>query len=101
MKKPIVDFPGYYAHTNGTISNGMFILRQRKSNAGYARVGLRLNGKTKEMLVHRLVAQCFIENPKNKPIVNHLDTNKQNNAVENLEWCTYKENSAHYYKNRT
>ena len=62
---------------------------------GYNLVGLYKNGKQKMFGVHRLVAQAFIDNPLNLPIVNHKDGNKRNNAVSNLEWCTQKENVAH------
>lgn len=68
------------------------IVSQRKNNKGYMRVDLHKDGKYKSYLVHRLVALTFIPNPENKPEVNHLDENKENNCVENLEWTTYKEN---------
>lgn len=62
---------------------------------GYNLVGLYKDGKQKMFVVHRLVAQAFIDNPLNLPVVNHKDGNKRNNTVENLEWCTQKENVAH------
>lgn len=65
----------------------------RYSNKGYARVTLYPSGKTYS--VHRLVADAFIENPKNLPSVNHKDGNKKNNKLSNLEWCTPKQNTRH------
>lgn len=66
---------------------------------GYHEVLLSENGKTKNYLVHRLIAKTFIKNPDNKPFVNHKDGNKLNNSIENLEWCTRSENTTHSYKN--
>ena len=60
---------------------------------GYNEVHLHKDNKTKIYKVHRLVAQTFIENPNNLPCVNHIDENKTNNNVNNLEWCTYKYNN--------
>jgi hypothetical protein len=65
------------------------------STGGYCRVYLCKDGKHHTYLLHRLVAQHFIENPENKPCVNHIDGNKSNNSVTNLEWCTYSENMQH------
>lgn len=67
-------------------------------NHGYHRVNLSVNGVAKKFRVHRLVAQAFIENPLNKPYVNHIDGNKLNNHVSNLEWCTASENEHHSYR---
>lgn len=64
-------------------------------NGGYSQVVLSKNGKIKTHYIHRLVALTFIHNPENKPEVNHIDGNKANNHVSNLEWATHKENSEH------
>ena len=62
---------------------------------GYCHVGLTIDGKIRRFRVHRLVAIAFIENPENKPYVNHIDGCRSNNSVENLEWCTPAENTQH------
>lgn len=60
---------------------------------GYYQIGLRKDSKRKWYSIHRLVAQAFILNSNNYPIINHKDGNKLNNNVDNLEWCTYSYNS--------
>jgi hypothetical protein len=65
---------------------------------GYKCIGLMLNNKIISCRVHRLVAKEFIENPENKPQVNHIDKNRSNNIVSNLEWTTAKENNVHRSK---
>lgn len=73
------------------------ILCQNLRN-GYRTVYLNKNGNHVSKQVHRLVAETFILNSNNKPQVNHIDGNKQNNCVENLEWVTIKENLQHAKK---
>jgi len=72
-------------------------MKQLITNKGYLKVNLYNNGIIKTYVVHRLVAMKFILNPQNKPQVNHIDGNKQNNNVSNLEWATAKENTKHAY----
>lgn len=67
-------------------------LTQRYNADGYKTVSLYSDGKIKQRGVHRIVAEAFIENPNNYPIINHKDEDKANNNVNNLEWCTYRYN---------
>lgn len=62
---------------------------------GYKMVQLRLNGKMKNMYIHRLVATMFLPNPEKKPCVGHKDHDRSNNTVDNLYWCTHAENTQH------
>lgn len=68
-------------------------LNQEKGKDGYYYVQLCEGGKRKKASVHRLVAQTFIDNPCDLPVVNHKDENRENNFVDNLEWCTEKYNT--------
>ena len=68
------------------------ILSQHYDKDGYCQVCFSIDGKTYQKKVHRLVAQAFIPNPNNYPMVNHKDECKTNNFVENLEWCDCKYN---------
>lgn len=76
------------------------ILRTHKNNRGYVIVTLSKDSKIKKYKVHRLVAKAFIDNPNNLPQVNHKDENKENNCVENLEWCDNKYNNNYGRKNK-
>lgn len=73
-------------------------LKLSNNGRGYLQIYLRKDGKKYALYIHRLVAQAFIPNPKNKEQVNHKDGNKQNNIVDNLEWVTNLENQQHARK---
>lgn len=74
------------------------ILSIGKNKLGYSQVSLSKHDKQHSRRVHRLVAEAFILNPDKKTQVNHINGNKDNNKVENLEWCTKSENELHAYK---
>ena len=96
--KDIEDYEGLYQVSNlGRVksSDTNRILKGNKDRGGYLLVNLYKNSVSSTKKIHRLVAQAFIPNPENKPQVNHIDENKTNNMVSNLEWSTNKENSNH------
>ena len=101
--KLIDGFGGVYSVSNyGDVKNNRTgkLMKPRKNEKGYLHIGLTKNGKQKSMRVNRLVAQAFIPNPENKSQVNHIDFNRENNCVSNLEWVTSKENTQYSVCNR-
>lgn len=92
MWKDIPDWENLYEiNENGEVRNKktLYILTPDKSNtAGYLRITLYQKERHQRFLLHRLVALLFIENPHNLPEINHIDGDKYNCKVENLEWCT-------------
>lgn len=75
------------------------LMKPTNNGYGYLKVSLKCeNGIIKNNYIHKLVANNFIINNSNYPVVNHIDGNKLNNRIDNLEWCTYKENSIHMFE---
>lgn len=74
------------------------ILKPALSSTGYLTVSLSMNGKVHRIAVHRLIAKAFIGNPRNLPEINHINSVKTDNRIENLEWCTSRQNRSHYTK---
>lgn len=96
--KPIPNYSNYHITKYGKIYSLITNcwIKPFSSKDGYYRVGLvNDNGVRVKESVARLVALTYIENPNNYPIVNHIDEDKQNNYVENLEWCDYRHNVMH------
>lgn len=108
---PVVGYEGLYEVSNmgnvrslkrivnkkngKTLSIPFKIKSIRTAKSGYAYVHLDRNGIRKNCSVHRLVAMAFISNPEGKPMVNHINSIRNDNVINNLEWCTHKENMEH------
>ena len=103
--KDIKNYEGLYIVSNlGNIKSFVRykdgkILKPQKNKKGYLQILLYKNGKPSTKKVHRLVAETFLDNFYDKPQVNHIDGNKENNNVANLEMVTNSENQIHAYKN--
>ena len=102
--KDIDDYPNYQISNYGRVKS---IPRKRvkgklltpsRSNCGYLKIYLMKDRKGYLVSIHRLVAKAFIPNPNNLPEVNHIDGNKENNCVDNLEWVTKKDNVLHRFR---
>ena len=114
VRKAVKDYEGYYevdqfgrVYSVGRVisvnDNGRHydkplkakLLKQSMHTQGYKTVALTKNGKSKTTFVHRIVAEAFIPNPNDLPMVNHKDEDRTNNFVENLEWCTCQYNNTY------
>lgn len=107
--KPCIDDDGtrltsrygeYYVSNLGRVmsTNGKpKILTPQTNYLGYKYMNLTIDGKNVKPKLHRLVALAFLPNPENKTDVNHIDRDKSNNRLDNLEWTTHKENMRHSY----
>ena len=104
MWKPTISFPNWEASEDGRVRRRIVSKYDNKARFavdGYYYPEPRMSsgyycvGATDTYMIHRMVAEAFIPNPNNYPFVNHLDGNKLNNCVDNLEWCTPKQNSQH------
>lgn len=97
--RQIKNYPDYWISDNGDVFSAKYNRwkkrKAQKTVHGYFMVGLYVGGVADMCFVHRLVADAFIENPHGKPQVNHLDGDKTNNKVYNLEWATRSENMRH------
>ena len=107
--KDIKGYPGYQISNQGRLWSikSQKYLSPFTNNSGYKMINIiAANGKRKGELIHRLVALAFIDNPEKKPEVNHINRDKTNNSVDNLEWVSHSENNtigrkAHYKHKKT
>lgn len=88
------DYPSYTINRKGEVKSLLTgkILKASKHKSGYMLLGLRKDGVSKTVKVHRLLAKAFIPNSENKPHVDHINGVRDDNRIENLRWCTNKEN---------
>lgn len=107
MVKKIKEFENYYISSNGFVYKRNKKTKKLKelytiknSKHSYIKFNLQKNKKSVSKLLHRLIAEYFIPNPYNFTEVNHIDGNKKNNKINNLEWCTRQQNMSHAVKNK-
>lgn len=93
-----------YRDTNYSVTEDGCIINNKTGrnmkicvNRGYQVVSIYINKKRFTTKVHRIIAECYLDNPSNYDYVNHKDGNKLNNNLSNLEWCTHKHNMQHAY----
>lgn len=101
ISKPWKENEKYIIYSDGRVfsKNCHRFLKGKIDNVHYLIYNLRVNGKPVYRYAHRLVAETFIPNPNNLPVVNHKDENRLNNNIDNLEWVSHKENYRQYLEN--
>ena len=102
MKKPILNYENYQIDEDGNVFNtsSQKFLKGSIGENGYKYYRLSKEGSKKMFYAHRLVAEHFLPNIENLPVVNHKDGDKLNNNVNNLEWVSYSDNAKHWHSNR-
>ncbi len=88
----------YYVTESGEVIRNGKVRKTKTTKEGYLRVTLTVNSKQYTYMVHRMVGECYIPNPNNLPQIDHIDFNKSNNHVSNLEWVTRSENILRAHK---
>jgi len=90
------EIPGYenkyWISNYGRLKNDKIIMKPMVATNGYLMACLWKNNKQKKILIHKLVANAFMKKPRGKKEINHIDEDKTNNRIDNLEWCTHKYN---------
>ena len=99
MKKTIPNYENYWINEQGEVFNetSQRWLQGSIGEHGYKYYRLSKNNKKKMFYAHRLVAEAYIDNPLNLPVVNHIDGNKLNNSIDNLEWASYSDNTKEWH----
>ena len=102
MKKQIKDYLNYTIDEYGNVYNELTknMLKGSIGENGYKYYRLSKDNRKKMFYAHRLVAEHFLSNPENLPVVNHKDGNKLNNNVDNLEWVSYSDNTSHWHQSK-
>lgn len=93
-------YDGYFVSPNGMVFDRFgHLMKGCLGKSGYIGTNMRINGKLVYKSFHRMIAESILPNPNELPFINHKDGNKQNNRLDNLEWCTRSYNAKHAYDN--
>jgi hypothetical protein len=99
FEKSIDGFPGYSVTSDGDVRREGNKVSTTSDGRGYLKVfAYNENGEKKSLKIHRIVALAFIKNPDNLPVVNHIDGDKHNNRLSNLEWVTFVDNTRKFHE---
>jgi hypothetical protein len=103
--REVIDWPQYSVSSEGRIRNNrkQKLLNPSLDSKGYKKISVGAAKDRKTLWIHREIAKCFLENPTNLPIIDHINRNRQDNRIENLRWVTYSDNQVNrdYINNST